>query len=116
MVIVSPLRKPGCGTQVAYLNGLSTGVSTGMELGEMYNGFADGLASQGKFQPMALSPWRPDVTSFLGLRYFFDLRVCGWGGGGKLWEVGVLFMGIVLCVCVFGWFDLWMLLVGLFVI
>lgn len=36
---------------------------TGMELGEMYNGFADGLASQGKFQPMALSPWRPDVTS-----------------------------------------------------
>eukprot|EP00434_Breviolum_minutum_P020902 symbB.v1.2.018439.t1/scaffold1472.1/size116813/1 len=42
--------------------------NTGMELGEMYNGFADGLASQGKFQPMALSPWRPDVTSFLGLR------------------------------------------------
>ena len=65
--------KTGLWDPSGLLNGLSTGVSTGMELGEMYNGFADGLASQGKFQPMALSPWRPDVTSFLGLRlrYFF---------------------------------------------
>lgn len=35
----------------------------GAELGDMYNGFADGLARQGKFEPMALAPPRPDVTT-----------------------------------------------------
>lgn len=35
----------------------------GAELGDMYNGFADGLARQGKFEPMALAPPRPDMTT-----------------------------------------------------
>ena len=43
--------------------GARHGSRSGAELGDMYNGFADGLARQGKFEPMALAPPRPDVTT-----------------------------------------------------
>ncbi|CAK8991764.1 Ankyrin-1 [Durusdinium trenchii] len=35
---------------------------TGMELGEVYNGFAMGLAAPGRLEPMSVSPERPDVS------------------------------------------------------
>ena len=67
----------------------------------MYNGFADGLASQGKFQPMSLSPWRPDVTSFL-------LDVLYFLGGGEFRRWVFIYgrfvcMGLFACllVCLF---------------